>query len=147
MRYSVRSSLLVFGLTLFVSLTACDSTDSDDSPPQGVEQWEGSYTGQARFGGSGGRWGNGGTYRLIVSANGQVTIRGGLIRNPAYDPETNRFEWNMEDDNATSGGITFFETSSDPDFSDIGNGTVGQSFSGFIRNPGEGPLDYRGVLD
>jgi hypothetical protein len=53
----------------------------------------------------------------------------------------------MADDNATSGGITFFATSSDPDFADIGTGTVGQSFSGFIQRPGEGPLDYRGVLD
>jgi len=51
------------------------------------------------------------------------------------------------DDNPTSEGITFFETSTDPDFADIGSGTVGQSFSGFIRNPGDGPLDYRGILD
>jgi len=139
--------LLLLGLALLVSLTACDSVESDDPQPQGVAQWEGAYTGQARFGGSNGRWGNGGTYRLIVSANGQVTINGSLIQNSAYDPETNSFEWAIADDNATSGGITFSETSSHPDFADIGTGTVGQSFTGFIRKPGEGPLDYRGILD
>lgn len=147
MRY-LRPILGITLLALLVSLTACDSAgSSDDAGPEGVERWEGSYTAQARFGGGGGTWGNGGTDRLIVSSSGQVTIDGALILNPSYDPSTNRFEWAAADDNPTSGGITFFETSSDPDFADIGNGTVGQSFSGFIRNPGEGPLDYRGILN
>jgi len=147
MRY-LRPILGITLLALLVSLTACDSTvSSDDADPVGVERWEGSYTAQARFGGGGGTWGNGGTDRLIVSSSGQVTIDGALILNPSYDPSTNRFEWAIADDNPTSGGITFFETSTDPDFADIGNGTVGQSFSGFIRKPGEGPLDYRGILN
>lgn len=144
----LRSILGITLLALLVSLTACDSTGpSDDSDPEGVERWEGTYAAQARFGGSNGTWGNGGTDRLIVSSSGQVTIDGALILNPSYDPSTNRLEWAIADDNPTSGGVTFFETSSDPDFADIGNGTVGQSFSGFIQNPGEGPLDYRGILD
>lgn len=146
-RPSYSLGLLGMALLLFVACDSTDSADSDDPQPQGVERWEGAYAAQARFGGANGTWGNGGSSRLIVSSDGQVTISGSLILEPTYDPETNRFEWDMADDNATSGGITFFETSSDPDFADIGTGTVGQSFSGFIQNPGDGPLDYRGILD
>ena len=142
----LRSILGITLLALIVALTACDSTDSSEDDPDGVNRWEGAYTAQARFGGANGRWGNGGTNRLIVSSSGQVTIDGALILNPSYDPSISRFEWNRANDNPTSGGITFFERSSDPDFADIGNGTVGQSFSGFIQNPGDGPLDYRGLL-
>lgn len=139
----------LLGLALLLSLSACDGVDLDDDTgmnPPGVEQWAGSYTGQARFGGANGRWGNGGTRPLVVSANGQVTVRGGLIINPTFDAATNVLTWQIADGNATNGSITFSETSSSPTFADIGTGTVGQNFRGSIQDPGDGPLDYRGVL-
>jgi hypothetical protein len=134
----------LLGLALLVSLAACDS-DGLDEP--GVERWAGSYTGQSRFGGANGTWGNGGTYPLVVSATGQVTVQGALVLEPTFDPATDVFTWTRAAGNATNGQITFRETSSDPFFfSGIGSGTVGQNFSGSIRIGNDGNLDYRGVL-
>lgn len=135
----------LLGLALLLSLTACDSADMDDDDPAGVEQWAGSYTGQSRFGATNGTWGNGGTYALVVSASGQVTVRGSLILNPTFDPATNAFSWERADGNATNGSITFSQMN-DNSFFFADLGTAGQNFTGFIRVGNDGPLDYRGVL-
>jgi hypothetical protein len=129
-----------------LALTACDSSDpDDDNGLQGVAAWEGSYTGQSRFGGTSGTWGNGGTRPLVVSSSGQVTISGGLITG-TYDEATSTFTWERGA-NATNGSIAFRETyASESFFGDLPNGTAGQNFTGFIRIGSDGPLDYRGVL-
>lgn len=135
---------------LLLSLSACDSVDSDDgNAPSGaatVAEWAGSYTGQSRFGGTNGRWGNGGTYPLVVSGSGQVTISGALITG-TYDSAESTFTWTREAGNTTNGSVTFRETyTSDSFFGDFANDTAGQSFTGSIRVGSDGPLDYRGVL-
>ncbi|MEO0557493.1 MAG: hypothetical protein AAF170_04835, partial [Bacteroidota bacterium] len=84
-------------------------------------------------------------YALVVSASGQVTVRGALILNPTFDPATNAFSWERADCNATNGSIIFSHMSDSPfDFADLG--TAGQNFTGSIRVGNDGPLDYRGVL-
>ena len=147
--FSIPRLHTLLGFALCLSLAACDSADLDDDTgmnPAGVEQWAGSYTGQSRFGGNNGTWGNGGSYPLLVSSNGQVSTRGALIINPTFDSATNGLTWQIADGNATNGSVTFSETSSAPTFDDIGNGTVGRNFRGSIQPRGSGPLDYRGVL-
>ena len=115
--------------------------------PAGVEAWVGSYTGQARFGGTGGAWGNGGTFPLVVTASGQVTVSGALILNPTYTASTGTLTWSLSDGNATNGDITFrTRFTSDVFFADLANNTAGQSFTGSIQKSGEGGLGYRGVL-
>jgi hypothetical protein len=136
-------TLLALALLGVLSLTACDT--AADLAPQGIAVWEGSYTGQARFGASGGTWGNGGTRPLVVSSSGQVTLSGSLITG-TYDEATSTFTWDRGA-NATNGSVTFRETyTSDYYFADLDNDTAGQSFTGSIRVGSDGPLDYRGVL-
>ncbi|GAB5536925.1 MAG: hypothetical protein Rubg2KO_31740 [Rubricoccaceae bacterium] len=140
--FSIPRLHTLLGLALLLSIAACDGSDME---PTGVAQWEGSYTGQSRFGATNGTWGNGGTYALVVSASGQVTVRGALILNPTFDPATNELSWERADGNATNGSITFSQMNdSSFYFSDLG--TAGQNFTGFIRVGNDGPLDYRGVL-
>ena len=138
-------------LLLAAPLWGCDSADLDEEEapptPATVAEWEGSYTGQSRFGGANGTWGNGGTYPLVVSRTGQVTISGDLIVGATYYPETGNFTWNREAGNATNGSITFRSTfTSASFFGDFNNDTAGQNFAGSIRIGSDGPLGYRGVL-
>ena len=138
---TLRTSLLL--LVLPVALTACDSA----GPSPTVADWAGSYTGQSRFGSTRGTWGNGGTYPLVVSSVGQVTISGNLIVGGTYDPATGTFTWTRADGNATNGEVTFRSTTtSSTYFGDFTTDTAGQNFTGFIRLGSDGPLDYRGVL-
>ena len=132
-------------LSLLV-LAACDSAGPEVETPDTVAVWAGSYTGQSRYGSTSGTWGNGGTFPLVVSASGQVTVSGGLITG-TYDAATSTYTWTRADGNATNGTVTFRETyTSDKYFRDLANSTAGQSFTGSIQRAGEGPLDYRGVL-
>lgn len=133
----------VFLLGLLLPLAACDSADPDDD---GVAVWAGSYTGQSRFGATNGAWGNGGTYPLVVSSAGQVTVSGSLLVG-TYDDATRTFTWTREAGNATNGEVTFHTTSTSAFyFDDLANDTAGQGFTGSIRLGSDGPLDYRGVL-
>lgn len=129
-------------------LTACGSdpvAPEPETPP--IARWAGSYTGQSRFGAANGTWGNGGTYRLVVSSAGQVTISGALLQNADYDHNTSMLSWRRADGNATNGEVTFRESyTSDFFFRDLANATAGRNFTGFIQQAGDGPLDYRGVL-
>src|SRR5690606_36926229 len=110
-------------------------------------RWLGSYTGQSRFGGANGTWGNGGTYALVISNTGQVTVHGALLQNPVYIDSTATLRWQRADGNATNGEVTFRESyTSDFFFRDLPNATAGRSATGYIQRAGEGRLDYRGVL-
>lgn len=139
-----RVALLVAALLL----SACGSdpvvTEPQVSP---ISRWAGSYTGQARFGAANGTWGNGGTFRLVISNDGQVTIRGALLQSPVYDPSASTLSWRRADGNDTNGEVTLRASfTSDFFFRDLPNATAGQNLTGYIQRAGEGKLDYRGVL-
>ncbi len=131
-----------------IMLSACGSdpvaTEPQVSP---ISRWAGSYTGQSRFGAANGTWGNGGSFRLVISGNGQVTIRGVLLQSPVYDHSTSTLSWRRADGNETNGEVTLRESyTSDFFFRDLPNATAGQNLTGYIQRAGEGQLDYRGVL-
>ncbi|WP_412060990.1 hypothetical protein [Rubrivirga sp. IMCC45206] len=145
----------LLALALSIAAFGCDSADLDDdnggsgggTPAATVADWAGSYTGQSRFGGTGGTWGNGGTYPLVVTSTGQVTVSGNLIVGATYDATSGAYAWTLADGNPSNGSITFRSTfTSSNFFGDLSNNTAGQSFTGSIQFSGQGALDYRGVL-
>jgi hypothetical protein len=132
-----------------VVLAACgsDPMAPEATAAPSIARWTGSYTGQSRFGAANGTWGNGGTYPLVVSNSGQVTVSGALLVDPVYDDVTATLRWTMAAGNPTNGEVTFHQTlTSDFFFRDLANMTAGQGMTGYIQRRQEGRLDYRGVL-
>lgn len=141
---SVRRSFLVFAAVLLIA--ACGSDPAAPEAPA-IARWAGAYTGQSRFGAANGTWGNGGTYPLVVNATGDVTVSGIALKDVEYDDTAARLRWTIAAGNATNGEVTFHTTlTSDFFFRDMTNATAGRGFTGYIQRPGEGRLDYRGVL-
>ncbi len=134
-------------VVLATALHACGSDPVTPDPTPPIVRWAGSYTGQARFGAANGTWGNGGTYPLVVSMSGQVTVSGTPLIDAVYDDASATLSWTISAGNATNGEAVFHESlTSDYFFRDLANATAGQGLTGFIQRPGDGRLDYRGVL-
>ncbi len=149
MRTTSASARRLAFLLATVALAACGSDPVAPEPTvaPSIAQWAGSYTGQSRFGATNGTWGNGGTYPLVVSSTGQVTVSGALLQEPVYDHATATLRWTMASGNPTNGEVTFHHTlTSDFFYRDLANQTSGQGLTGYIQRRQEGRLDYRGVL-
>jgi hypothetical protein len=128
-------------------LAACGNGPSAPETPPAIARWAGVYTGQSRFGAANGTWGNGGTYPLEITATGALALKGTALEAPEYDDGTSRLRWTIAAGNATNGEVTFHTSlTSDFFFRDLPNATAGRGFTGYIQRPGEGRLDYRGVL-
>ena len=133
---------------LVVALFACGADPvAPTAEAPAVARWSGSYTGQSRFGGTNGVWGNGGTYPLVVHASGEVSVNGVTLIAASFNDITSTLRWSRLDGNATNGEVVFRSAQqSDFFFRDLPNATVGQNMTGWIQRAGEGRLDYRGVL-
>ncbi len=134
-----------------IILSACGNDPVSPVAPESnlppIARWAGSYSGQSRFGATNGTWGNGGTWRLVISNTGQVTLSGALMQSPVYVDSTATLTWRRADGNTTNGEVILRESyTSDFYFRDLPNKTAGQNLTGFIQRGGEGKLDYRGVL-
>ncbi len=135
--------------TMLLAACGSDPVAPVDPEPQGppIARWAGTYTGQSRFGATSGTWGNGGTYRLVVTSAGEVTLGGKPLENAMYDDHTSTLSWSRADGNSTNAEVMFRQGySSDFYFRDLENATAGRNFTGYIQRAGEGRLDYRGVL-
>lgn len=138
-------ALLLLPLVSACSDSAAPTEPAPTLPP--IASWAGSYSGEARFGAANGTWGNGGTYRLVVTAEGSVLVAGNPLRSHTFDAGTRTLRWTIADGNPTNGEVVFHTTlTSDFFFRDQPNGTGGRGFTGYIQRPGEGRLDYRGLL-
>jgi hypothetical protein len=136
-----------FALLLTTSVLAACGSDAAAPTAPPIARWAGSYTGQSRFGAASGTWGNGGTYPLIVTSTGDVTVSGVPLKDHTYDEGAFTLRWTLSAGNATNGEVTFHNSlTSDFFFRDLTNASAGQGFTGYIQRPGEGRLDYRGVL-
>ena len=146
---SGRRAAVLLATVLFTgTLAACESGPAgpeDDTPA--IAEWAGSYTGKSRFVATNGTWGNGGSYPLVITGSGQVTVSGALLQQPVFDAGTATLRWTMSAGNTTNGEVTFRRSfTSDFFFRDLANNTAGQNLTGWIQRRQEGPLDYRGVL-
>lgn len=138
-----------FAILLATVVAAACASDPAAPEPQtsGIARWAGDYTGQSRFGATNGTWGNGGTYALVVSSSGEVSVNGSVLKDSEYDDGAARLRWTIAAGNATNGEVTFHGSlTSDFFFRDLPNATASRGFTGYIQRPGEGRLDYRGVL-
>lgn len=132
--------------TVLVAACGSDPVAPEPAAPS-IARWAGSYTGQSRFGATNGTWGNGGSYPLVVSSTGQVTVSGALLMEPVYDDDAATLRWTMAAGNPTNGEVTFHASlTSDFFYRDLANKTAGQGMTGYIQRRQEGRLDYRGVL-
>ena len=149
MRTPMTISRRASALIAMMLLTACGSEPVAPEPQQqlpAIARWSGTYTGQSRYGAANGTWGNGGSYRLLISAIGEVTVGGVLLQNHEYDDNTATLRWTRAGGNATNGEVSFRASlTSDFYFRDMPNATAGRNFTGYIQRAGEGKLDYRGV--
>ena len=142
-----RPSMLL--LLVAFATTACDDDSSLTAvapTTPAIAPWAGTYSGQARFGAENGTWGNGGTFQLVVTSNGAVTVSGRELQAFVFEAATATLRWQRSDGNATNGEVTFHDTlTSDFFFRDQPNGTGGRGFTGWIQRAQEGRLDYRGL--
>jgi hypothetical protein len=145
MPYSAITARRLVLLLSTVVLAACGSDPAaPDGPP--IARWAGSFTGQSRFGAANGTWGNGGSYPLVITSTGDITVSGVPLKDPTYDDDAARLRWTMSAGNANNGEVTFHSSlTSDFFFRDLPSATAGRGFTGYIQRPGEGRLDYRGV--
>ncbi len=142
---SARRVVCVLAAALLVACGSDPVTPEPAAPD--IARWAGSYTGQSRFGATAGRWGNGGSYPLVITDRGDVTVSGVPLLEATYDDATATLSWTRSGGNATNGEVTFRAShTSDFFFRDLPNAMAGQSLSGYIQRAGEGRLDYRGVL-
>jgi len=137
-------TLAIMGL---IAAIGC-SKDSDSNPvspasniiPEAAEN-AGSYSTNYRWGGANGLWR--GPSTLSVTNEGVVTYGTTAIIKPVF--ENDKITWTMADGNKTNASIKFeSESNSDYFWRDHG-GVKDRNFTGFIQNPGEGPLDFRGL--
>lgn len=137
-----------FAMIAVIALMSVSCSGDKDPVSSGPEMgpaaaMTGDYTSHYRWGGANGLWR--GATPFVVTASGEVTYGSTKIINPTIG--TNTISWVMADGNRQNGAIQFQE-SNDSDYFWRDKGTVNKrNFTGWIQNPGEGKLDFRGLLN
>lgn len=125
-------------VALLAVLAACSSSDSDTTP---AYPWAGTYGAEHRWGGASGTWYS--DQDVVITEAGEVFRGTVAIVNPTFG--TNALSWATADGNATNADLAFADASTSAYYWGAG-GHTGRLFEGRIQYPGEGYLDYRGVL-
>ena len=145
---STRTMAVVLGLAALSMV--CVSCSKDDNPmnsssaPQGsaiASKMQGSYVTNHRWGGATGLWRY--SIPMEISSMGDVMYNGKQIVNPVFTDST--LGWSMSDGNSTNALMKFAETSDDPFFWSDKGSVSKRCAMGWIQNPGEGRLDFRGL--
>ncbi len=120
-----------------VLLAGCgdDETTAPENP------WTGTYTSATKFGGATGTWVA--FQDMEVTPTGEVVLGGVTIKNPTFTG--NSLSWAIADGNAGDANVTF-KTSSESSYYWENPPVGGKLFEGSYQNPGEGPLDFRGIV-
>jgi hypothetical protein len=124
-------SLLGFAMTL----GACESSTEPEA-----YTWAGVYATATKFGGATGKWNA--HQNLEVTGDMRVMLGDVAIRNPTVGPST--ISWAIADGNATNADLTLMTESSQSYF--WSSPVSGKLFQGRIQSPGQGYLDYRGLV-
>ncbi|MBD3402837.1 hypothetical protein GF420_08070 [candidate division GN15 bacterium] len=144
---SISNLALILGVAMLTMVCVSCSDDSDpvSSTPQAtgpIDRMEGVYSTNHRWGGASGAWRY--NIEMDIRSNGEVYYAGTQITNPTMRGDS--LFWSMSDGNATNAAMVFAESSS-ADFFWRDKGSVNKRCAmGWIQNPGEGPLDFRGLL-
>jgi len=135
MKRSMMPRLGVFAAAVgFALLLGCSDTTAPDS-------WSGSYTTAVKWGGASGTWSNFGI--LTITFTTVVTFNGTQIISPTWKADT--LSWTTAAGNAGNAKITFMSSSSESYYWDAP--VEGRLFQGAYQNPGEGWVDFRGIVD
>jgi hypothetical protein len=110
---------------------------SDTTAPQ---SWAGSYVSATKFGGASGTWNAAGV--LVVGSSTDIQWNAVAIVNPTWQADT--LSWAIADGNAGNAKIAFKTSSSDAYYWDAP--VQGKLFEGAYQNPGEGWVDFRGIV-
>jgi plastocyanin len=83
---------------------------------------------------------------LWVFEGGHIVYGTSLIVNPTINGDA--VSWSTADGNAHNVSITFVDSmTSDYYWADQGGSASGKLFTGSRQSPGEGPADFRGLVD
>jgi hypothetical protein len=135
MKHGMMLKLGVFAATAGLALVmGC----SDSTAPY---SWSGSYTLAVKFGGASGSWSGYGT--LTVTSAADIQMNGVAIISPTWQADT--LSWTIAAGNAGNATITFMTSSSDGYYWDVP--VQGKLFQGAYQNPGEGWVDFRGIVN
>lgn len=136
------TKVLVIAVVALMAVS-CSKDDNPMAPKDDGNKFAGSYISNYRWGGASGLWR--GNTPLGITKKGEVTYGTTKIVKPSFTDST--LSWSMADGNKQNAGMTFSQhNNSDFYYRDKGSVEV-KNFTGFIQNPGEGPLDFRAVLD
>ncbi len=141
---SNRLMALLIAAVMTTGVIGCSSSKSDNAMgPQTNPQAQaiaGTYVSQYRWGGANGLWR--GPADLAVQADGKVFYGTTEIMNPQIGDHS--LAWSTADGNANSASVTFQESDNrDYYWRDKSANTM--NFTGWLQNPGEGKLDFRGL--
>ncbi len=109
--------------------------------PTAPHPWAGTYATATKFGGVGGTWSAFGD--LVLASSTDLQLYGVQIVNPTWQADT--LSWTMADGNAGNAKIAFKTSSSDTYYWDAA--VQGKLFEGAYQKPGEGWVDFRGVVE
>ena len=139
-----RLMALLTAAVLTTGMIGCSSGDTDSpTGPQVNPQANaiaGTYTAEYRWGGASGLWRA--PADLVVQADGKVFYRGTEIMKPQFGTST--LAWSMADGNPHNAGVTF-QDSDNRDYYWRDKAASRRNFTGWLQNPGEGKLDFRGL--
>jgi hypothetical protein len=142
------SSLLIVALLglMSMNMVACSNNDSNSNAmgpqPNPVQAISGVYESNYRWGGASGSWH--GPVTLTINVDGTVYYGMTQIVNPTFGPNT--LSWLIADGNKNQAAVVFTD-SDDNSYFWADKGTVNErNFTGWVQNPGEGKLDYRGLI-
>jgi hypothetical protein len=116
-------------------LIGCGDTTATPHP------WAGTYSIATKFGGVTGTWSDAGD--LTLTSGTDIQLNAASIINPTWQADT--LSWTMADGNAGNAKIAFKASSSDTYYWD--SPVQGKLFEGAYQNPGEGWVDFRGIVD
>ncbi|MCC7132111.1 MAG: hypothetical protein IT352_05670 [Gemmatimonadales bacterium] len=125
-------------LTAAVSLAACGEAGPSEPP----YEWAGTYVTATKFGGNSGTWRPAAI--LVIGADRSVTYGDEPVKNPSV--VGNQISWSLSDGNRYNADLTLM-TASDNNYFWEGARKTGKLFQGRRQTPGEGYVDFRGVVE
>lgn len=136
MRRSMNSGLgMMIAAAGFALVIGCGDDTTAPNP------WAGTYTTAVKWGGAGGVWNA--SSDLVVTSATDVRFNAVAIVNPTW--VGNALSWTIADGNAGNANITFKTSSSNTYY--WASPVEGKLFEGSYQNPGEGPVDFRGIVE
>jgi hypothetical protein len=135
MKRSMYKALGVAVLALgSVQVIGCSDTTGPDA-------WVGTYTTATKFGGAAGTWNA--YHDLVVMSETDIRLNNVAIVNPTWVGDA--LSWTTADGNSGNANITFKTSSSNTYY--WTSPVEGLLFEGTYQNPGEGAIDFRGIVE